>query len=124
MAAGEVVVAGAHRRIIEEGKGQAGVLWREICGEAHHLLPSSRMAQTQDVVAMFGVGGQHSGGGRPLPPAGAGRRGAPEGGIHGGTADPERPGHGGEGRSLRPEHVHGVIDRDPAGVRLPPAAQG
>ena len=28
MAAGEVLVAGAHRRIIAEGKGQAGVLWR------------------------------------------------------------------------------------------------
>jgi hypothetical protein len=29
MAAGEVWVAGAHDRIIEEGKGQAGVRWRE-----------------------------------------------------------------------------------------------
>jgi hypothetical protein len=28
MAAGEGLVAGAHRRTIEEGKGQAGALWR------------------------------------------------------------------------------------------------
>ncbi len=29
MAAGEVLVAEAHRRIIAAGMGQAGVLWRE-----------------------------------------------------------------------------------------------
>ncbi len=53
MAAGAGVVAGAPRRIMAEGKGQAGVLWRGIGGEAPHLRPSSRMAQTLEVVAMF-----------------------------------------------------------------------
>jgi hypothetical protein len=32
MAAGKVLVVGADRRIIEEGKGQAGVLWRRDWG--------------------------------------------------------------------------------------------
>ncbi len=53
MAAGAGVVAGAPRRIRAEGKGQAGVLWRGIGGEAPHLLPSSRMAQTPEVLAGF-----------------------------------------------------------------------
>jgi hypothetical protein len=54
MAAGKVLGVGTHWRIVAGERGQAGVLWEGSDDEAPHLWPSSRMAQTQDVVASFG----------------------------------------------------------------------
>jgi len=57
MAAGEVLVAGAYRRIIEEGRDRPGCRGVAIGGEAHLLLPSPRMAQTPEMLASVDPGG-------------------------------------------------------------------
>ena len=79
-------------------------------------LPTIRAALPPAADQVGDVGGQHPGGWRPLQPSGAGRRVAAQVGVDGRAADPQLPGHGGDGRPLRMEPVEGLIDRDPAGV--------
>ena len=85
-------------------------------------LPTIRAALPPAADQIGDVGGQHPGGWRPLQPSGAGRRVSAEVGIDRWAADTQLPGHGRDGRPLRPKRTHGLIDGNPAGVLGHPLA--
>jgi hypothetical protein len=65
VAAGEVWLVSAYRRIMEERGARPGCCGTAIGGEAHRLLPSSRRAQTPETLARVanpGIDGRCSGG--------------------------------------------------------------